>query len=108
MTSAAMPPFACDRCGACCRSLALHALYQPLDRGDGVCRHFDDASGLCAVYAERPLQCRIDAAYDAGLVGGLTRSEYHAATRAACDALRARTAPSPQQEGETGRVPGAT
>ena len=106
-TFAAMPAFACDRCGACCRNLALHALYRQFDRGDGVCRHFDSASGLCAIYAERPLLCRVDASYDAGLIDGLTRSEYHAATRAACDALKARTA-TPQQKEETGHVPGAT
>lgn len=34
-----------------------------LDRGDGVCRHFDEQTNLCGIYAEKPLVCRVEDYY---------------------------------------------
>ena len=34
--------FKCDQCGLCCRSVGTSYVYKDLDRGDGVCRYFQD------------------------------------------------------------------
>ncbi|MBQ9274748.1 MAG: YkgJ family cysteine cluster protein [Succinivibrio sp.] len=58
-------PFFCSRCGACCRSLrSFGELYRSLDDGSGVCRHFDLRTNLCTIYANRPLQCRVEEGYE--------------------------------------------
>lgn len=60
--------FPCTGCGACCRHVGLAEETRFLDRGDGTCRHFDEAGRSCAIYAERPLVCRVDRYYDAHYV----------------------------------------
>ncbi|QQP87508.1 YkgJ family cysteine cluster protein [Skermanella sp. TT6] len=82
------PHFACSSCGHCCRQLQRHALYRELDRGDGICRHFSESSNLCTIYESRPDLCRIDQMYEALFAAHMTRSDYHAATHAACLALQ--------------------
>lgn len=34
-----------------------------LDRGDGVCKNFDEQTNLCTIYTERPLVCRVEEYY---------------------------------------------
>ncbi|MFN3430435.1 MAG: YkgJ family cysteine cluster protein, partial [Candidatus Sericytochromatia bacterium] len=55
------PLFRCTQCGECCRRVSASEVTRPLDRGDGVCRHFDEATNGCAIYETRPLTCRVDA-----------------------------------------------
>lgn len=38
-----------------------------LDRGDGTCRHYDEATKLCTIYDARPLCCRVEDYYRAYL-----------------------------------------
>lgn len=57
----------CTKCGSCCwfsgrvlaamepETAAAHAF---LDRGDGLCAHFDEETNLCRIYDERPAICR--------------------------------------------------
>ena len=52
--------FPCSKCGQCCKKVGLTPLAKDLDRGDGVCRHYDGATRLCRIYQERPLLCRVD------------------------------------------------
>jgi len=52
--------FPCARCGACCRNVHLAAETKTLDRGDGSCIHYDDASKMCSIYDQRPAVCRVD------------------------------------------------
>lgn len=54
-----LSPFPCNACGQCCRHVyqSKHTAY--LDRGDGICRHFNESTKLCQIYAERPLVCRV-------------------------------------------------
>jgi len=86
--------FSCARCGQCCRQLNLNDSYRELDRGDGVCRHFIDATNLCAIYDDRPDLCRIDLMYEHLFMPHMTRTEYHAATQAACLVLQSEATPA--------------
>ena len=60
-------PFPCSACGECCRHVNKSELTIFLDRGDGVCTHFNEAEKLCSIYETRPLVCRVDAYYKKNL-----------------------------------------
>lgn len=62
-----LTPFPCTACGKCCRRVNLSELTIYLDRGDGVCRHFNEQTNLCSIYEERPLVCRVEDFYKAHL-----------------------------------------
>lgn len=55
--------FPCTQCGACCRHVDLSELTAYLNRGDGVCRHYDINTRLCLIYEQRPDVCRVDTYY---------------------------------------------
>jgi len=55
--------FPCNSCGKCCRRVNLSELTIYLDRGDGVCQHFNEVSNLCNIYNDRPLICRVEDYY---------------------------------------------
>ncbi|MOA45847.1 Flagellin N-methylase [compost metagenome] len=57
------PTFPCTQCGLCCRNVHLAEQTQHLDRGDGACRHYNDADKRCLVYDSRPDICRVDRQY---------------------------------------------
>lgn len=55
--------FLCSQCGACCKRVyALPNFTEPL-RPDGTCVHLR-ADNSCAIYAMRPLACRVDKMYE--------------------------------------------
>lgn len=56
--------FACNGCGACCQSVNLAKDTQWLDRGDGTCRNYHEASHTCRIYEDRPEICRVNAQYE--------------------------------------------
>ena len=56
--------FKCDCCGLCCMNLKMSEIYADLDRGDGICKYFDDISKLCTIYYNRPDKCNIDKIYE--------------------------------------------
>ncbi|MGN6984118.1 YkgJ family cysteine cluster protein [Neisseria sp. P0008.S010] len=60
-------PFPCSACGLCCQRVSLSEQTAWLDRGDGICRHFDENTMLCSIYATRPLVCRVEDYYRAHL-----------------------------------------
>lgn len=76
--------FPCTSCGACCRHLPSHSV---LNTGNGTCRHLDAVTQRCAVYAERPLICQIDALYQQRLSTQLTPRVYYLVQAAGCVAL---------------------
>lgn len=80
--------FSCSQCGKCCQSVGQHPGYADLDRGDGTCRYYDDATRLCSIYSSRPLRCNIDLYYDTFLQGKMTRQEYHRLNQLACKSLQ--------------------
>lgn len=87
--------FPCTGCGACCKQVHLAPETRYLDRGDGACRHFDDAAKSCTIYAQRPAVCRVDSYYDAHYAGLLDWEAFIALNLAACARLLA-------MEGEDG------
>lgn len=56
--------FPCNNCGACCKSVHLSVLTDWLNRGDGVCKNFDESNNLCKVYDDRPDICNVRTMYD--------------------------------------------
>lgn len=55
--------FPCTACGKCCRKVNLSEQTNYLNRGDGVCRYFDEKTNLCTIYNDRPLVCRVEDYY---------------------------------------------
>ena len=82
--------FPCTACGACCRNLSHAPLYAGLDRGDGICRHFDIGANLCRIYEIRPKICRVTEMFEAS-EDRLTWEEYVDLNLQSCRELRART-----------------
>ena len=79
--------FPCTQCGACCRHVNLSELTKHLDRGDGICRHYDLDSKLCGIYERRPEICRIDTFYQKHLKEQFTWNEFVELNLIACKQL---------------------
>jgi Fe-S-cluster containining protein len=58
-----LKPFPCNACGKCCANVHLSEITQPLDRGDGICRHLDNDTKRCQIYDQRPDICRVELQY---------------------------------------------
>lgn len=80
--------FECDMCGLCCQNLKLSKLYADLDRGDGVCRNYDEATHRCLIYATRPIICNVEEYYQKYLSRTMTKKDYLALNYAACKKLK--------------------
>ncbi|WP_214805553.1 YkgJ family cysteine cluster protein [Exiguobacterium sp. s46] len=80
--------FPCSQCGLCCKSLDNSSIYDDLNRGDGICVHFDEQSNMCSIYEERPLKCKIDAMYQHHFYKFYSLKEYYALNEAACNELK--------------------
>lgn len=80
--------FKCDQCGLCCRSVGSSSAYQDLDRGDGVCRYFQDDTNLCNIYYKRPLRCNIDEYYNTYLQDKMTKEEFFHMNYQECNKLK--------------------
>ncbi len=84
--------FDCDRCGLCCRNIRLANFNHELDRGDGVCKNFDETTNLCRIYAERPIFCNVDAYYEKFLSQTMSREDFYKLNHDACERLKKLTA----------------
>lgn len=80
--------FKCEKCGLCCMNLNLNPLYKELDRGDGVCKYFDEKTRLCQIYSSRPVICNVDAMYDLCFSNLMSRTEYYRLNKKSCEKLR--------------------
>lgn len=80
--------FKCDCCGVCCRRVPLSEIYSELDRGDGVCKFFDEDTSYCSIYENRPLKCNVDALFEVYFSRKMTRKEYYDLNYKACCELR--------------------
>lgn len=56
---APLEAFPCIKCGICCKNLHKNNLYNLLNRGDGICKNFNEIKNLCNIYEKRPSICRI-------------------------------------------------
>lgn len=80
--------FKCDCCGLCCMNLNKSDLYDDLNRGDGVCKYFDEVSKLCSIYERRPSKCNIDKMYDILYKSKMSKKEYYELNYNICDLLK--------------------
>ena len=87
MSDDALTPFPCNACGKCCRRVNASPETAFLDRGDGVCGHFDETTHLCAIYATRPLVCRVEDYYRARLSEVIAWEDFVRLNVAICERL---------------------
>lgn len=80
--------FKCDKCGFCCTRLSESSVYSELDRGDGVCKFFDEETRLCTIYLNRPLLCNVDQAYKEYFSDKLSQEEYYRLNYEVCKQLK--------------------
>lgn len=80
--------FNCDKCGLCCKTVSSNDFYKDLDRGDGICIHFDCDTNLCTIYEKRPIICRVDEFYKEFLMDVITKEEYFKLNYEACKILK--------------------
>jgi len=79
--------FPCDKCGLCCQNIGSIDELNFLNRGDGVCKHFDAHNLLCTIYENRPLICKVDEGYSL-FQGRFTKNEYYQLNLQACEKLK--------------------
>ena len=80
--------FQCDKCGMCCKHLKECKVYSDLDRGDGICKNYDEKSCLCTIYYNRPIKCRIDEMYEQHYYKFYSKEEYYNLNYEACKKLK--------------------
>lgn len=80
--------FLCDKCGLCCMQVKSSPIYAALDRGDGICFYFDEATKLCRIYENRPIVCNIEKAYEKFFRGKIELEEYYRLNYEACKKLK--------------------
>jgi Fe-S-cluster containining protein len=73
----------------CCRRVHLLAETAVMDRGDGVCRHLDEANAGCRIYDQRPDACRIDRQYELHYRQAMSWETYVKKNEAGCKQLQA-------------------
>lgn len=86
-----MNVFPCTQCGLCCQRVNLSLETRFLDRGDGICRHYDATSKGCIIYVERPDICRVDRQYLLTYSDHYTWNEFVAINISACSLLQMQT-----------------
>lgn len=80
--------FKCDRCGECCRNISLSAIYSELDRGDGICKFFDERTSSCSIYENRPIICNVDLMYKFYFSRKMSIDEFYELNYEACHKLK--------------------
>lgn len=71
-------------------SLDQSDIYKDLDRGDGICVYFDEATKLCSIYNSRPLKCNVDETYNLFYKSRISLEEYYQQNYEACKKLKER------------------
>lgn len=80
--------FFCDKCGLCCMNISKSDIYQHLDRGDGICKYFNEITKLCNIYETRPVICNIDGAYKNFFCNYISIEEYYQLNYDSCNELK--------------------
>ena len=80
--------YPCKKCGQCCKSLHRSDVYRNLHQGDGRCLHLDEKAGLCSIYENRPVLCRIGQVYHDYFRHKFSMDEYYRLNMAACEEIR--------------------
>ncbi len=79
--------FPCTRCGLCCQQIQHVAELKNFHSGDGVCFHYRQGHG-CAIYQQRPMECRIDEGYQQYFEGQFSVTEYYQKNAQVCNRLQ--------------------
>lgn len=82
--------FPCTACGQCCRNVHLSEQTSFLNRGDGVCKNFDEVTNLCKIYDERPLVCRVKDYYDKYLSYDYSWNDFVELNLQVCSSLQSK------------------
>lgn len=80
--------FPCDNCGACCKSIRLSELTKWLDRGDGICKHFDEDNSNCSIYENRPEICNVKKMHMKYYQNSFSWAEFIVLNQRACSELK--------------------
>lgn len=80
--------FPCNKCGACCRNIRNSDLTIVLDRGDGICKFYNDETKLCSNYDNRPAICRVTSYYQEHLSKEMSWENYLNLNIEACKKLQ--------------------
>lgn len=80
--------FPCTSCGQCCRNVHLSQQTSFLNRGDGICHHFDETTNLCNIYDNRPLVCRVEDFYNTYLTEHYSWDGFVKLNLAVCEQLQ--------------------
>ncbi|MEE6076862.1 YkgJ family cysteine cluster protein [Avibacterium paragallinarum] len=75
-------------CGRGSRRVNLSEQTRFLDRGDGVCHHFNERTNLCSIYQNRPLVCRVKDYYLAHLSNQYSWEEFVRLNIEVCEILK--------------------
>lgn len=81
--------FPCNQCGECCKHVDLIPETTSMDRGDGICMHFDEVHTNCKIYAERPDICRVDRQYEMTYKHVMSWAEFVDINMAGCQKIQA-------------------
>lgn len=87
--------FPCTQCGICCQRVHLASETRYLDRGDGVCKHYDAEHKICGIYESRPDICRVDTQYDLHYASQCTWNRFVELNLAVCVSLQKQAADTP-------------
>ena len=81
--------FQCDMCGLCCQRVGLSNVYKHLDRGDHVCRYYEDDTHRCGIYDERPIICNVEAFYENHMKEKMSKEKFFELNYSVCENLKA-------------------
>ena len=80
--------FPCYKCGLCCTHVNVAEATRFLDRGDGICYHYNDAKNLCSIYEDRPDICRVDKQYTLNYSHQYSWEDFVQLNLLACELLK--------------------
>lgn len=78
--------FICDKCGLCCKHLPNIDLVHSIRKDDGQCIFLSE-EGLCTIYNQRPVFCRVDEGYNL-LQDRFSLQEYYEINYKICQKLK--------------------
>lgn len=81
-------PFNCEKCGTCCRHIKGIKECEHLDRGDGVCKYYNEETKECKIYDFRPDICNVVKMYYKKYNKEMTWEEYVNKNKEGCKYLR--------------------
>lgn len=79
-----MKKFNCSKCGLCCTKLNLNKVYDFLNRGDGICKYYNEELKTCSIYDNRPVLCNIEKSYELYFNKQFTKEEFYKLNSAIC------------------------